>query len=84
MLPDLCGLLIRFRLRPIAVIADVEKAFLNIYLHIQDREVTRFLWLMNPNNAITEENLEVFLFYRVPFGIISSPFLLAATINRHL
>ena len=40
MLPDLCGLLLRFRLHPIAVKADVEKAFLNIGLHDQDRDVT--------------------------------------------
>ena len=60
MLPDLCGLLLRFRLHPIAVIADVEKAFLNIGLHDQDRDVTRLLWLKNPKNALTEQNLEVF------------------------
>ena len=28
-LPDLFGLLLRFRLHPIAIIADIEKAFLN-------------------------------------------------------
>ena len=54
MLPDLCGLLIRFRLHPIAVIANVEKAFLNTGLHDRDRDVTRFLWLKNPKNVITE------------------------------
>lgn len=60
MQPDLCGLLIRFCLHPIAVMADVEKAFLNIGLHDQDRDATRFLWLKNLKNAITEQNLEVF------------------------
>ena len=54
------GLLIRFRLHPIAVIADVEKAFLNIGLHDRDRDNTRFLWLKNPDLELTEQNLEVF------------------------
>ena len=43
MLPDLCGLLIRFHTHTIAVAADVEKAFLSIGLQQKDRDVTRFL-----------------------------------------
>ena len=30
LLPDLCGILVRFRLNPIAIISDVEKAFLQV------------------------------------------------------
>ena len=33
MLPELCGILIRFRIYPYGVIADSEKAFLQIKLH---------------------------------------------------
>ena len=40
MLPNLCGLLIRFRLNTIALVAHAEKAFLNIGLQQQDRNVT--------------------------------------------
>ena len=40
MLPDLCGLLIIFRMHNIAVVADVEKAFLSVGLQQQDRDVT--------------------------------------------
>ena len=29
-LPDLCGLLIRFRVYPIVILADIEKAFLQV------------------------------------------------------
>ena len=29
-LPDLCGILIRFRIYPIVVLADIEKAFLQV------------------------------------------------------
>ena len=84
MLPDLCGLLLRFRCHPIAIIADVEKAFLNIGLQIQDRDVTRFLWLKDPKNPNPDGNLQIYRFCRIPFGVISSPFLLTATISYHL
>jgi len=40
MLPDLCGLLIRFHMHNIAMVANVEKAFLSIGLQQQDRDVT--------------------------------------------
>ena len=43
-------MLIRFRLSAIAIVADVEKAFLNVGLQVPDRDVTRFIWLKNPNN----------------------------------
>ena len=84
-LPDLCGLLMRFRLKPIVVCADVEKAFLQIAIQPSDRDVTRFLWykdLTKPQKVA--DNLKTFRFCRVPFGVVSSPFLLAATIQLHL
>lgn len=36
------------------------------------------------NEIISKPNIRIFLFINVPFGIISSPFLLGITINFHL
>ena len=75
MLPDLCGLLLRFRLSPIALVGDIEKAFLSVGLQTADRDVTRFLWLKDPSNTNIENNIQIYHFCRV---------LLSATITYHL
>ncbi|VDM94418.1 unnamed protein product, partial [Onchocerca ochengi] len=46
-------------------------------------DVTRFLWLKDKSKEATQENLVTFRFARVPFGVVSSPFPLAA-VTRHL
>ena len=84
MLHHLCGLLLRFRTHKLSLMADIEKAFLQVGLQPADRDVTRFLWVKNENIPQVKNNLQVYRFTRVPFGIISSPFLLSATIAYHL
>ncbi|XP_068237125.1 uncharacterized protein [Palaemon carinicauda] len=69
--PDLVEVLIRFRRWPIAVTADIRKAFLQISVH-------RFLW---PRDSGTIRHMR---FTRVPFGNTASQFLLNATIKHHL
>ena len=84
MLRDLTGILLRFRLNKIAIVADIEKAFLQIGLLEDAKDMTRFFWLKNKDQLTIENNVQVYRFNRVPFGIISSPFLLAATLDHHL
>ena len=75
-------LLLRFRAHRIALMADIEKAFLIIQMAERDRDVLHFLWVSD----ITKEQLEpiALRFTRVVFGVSSSSFLLNATIRHHL
>ena len=77
LLSNLTEILIRFRRWRVAIIADIEKAFLQIEVNEQDCNVHRFLW--NHDNVT-----KVMRFRRVPFGNCSSPFLLNATLQHHL
>ena len=84
LIEDLCGLLICFCLYETALIGDIEKAFLQIGLNIPDRDVTRFIWLKDAGNPELDNNIQILCFARIPFGVISSPFFLCATIQHHL
>ena len=83
-LENLCGLLMRFRFNEAAILADIEKAFLQVGLQARDRDVTRFLWLKDITDQNIKGNVQIYRFCRVPFGVVSSPFLLAGTIQHHL
>uniref|UniRef100_A0A7I4YZT0 Peptidase A2 domain-containing protein n=1 Tax=Haemonchus contortus TaxID=6289 RepID=A0A7I4YZT0_HAECO len=84
MLPKLYGILLRFRTGRYVLLSDVEKAFLQVRLQESDRDFTRCLWVKNVKEALTHENIAVYRFTRVTFGINASPFLLSATILYHL
>ena len=85
LLPDLCGILFRFRNQSLAIYSDIEKTFMQVGIRETDRDVTRFLWFKNLSNLkITESNLDTYRFCRVPFGVVCSPFLLGGTIKFHL
>ena len=80
--------LIKFRENNIAIIADIEKAFLQISLHPEHRDFVRFIWFDDPFNIDYENfdnNLLVeYRFTRVLFGVTSSPFLLSVTLIKHI
>jgi hypothetical protein len=80
--PLLYSILVRFRENRIALVGDIEKAFLNVEVDEADRDCLRFLWV----GDIESERLEtvVYRFCRVVFGLNASPFLLNATIRHHV
>ncbi|XP_021960659.1 uncharacterized protein LOC110856488 [Folsomia candida] len=74
------SVLTRFRAKRYGVVSDVKKAFLQISVRREDRNFLRILWWED----FATKKVEVFRHCRVVFGVSSSPFLLASTINHHL
>ncbi|KAK7585925.1 hypothetical protein V9T40_000104 [Parthenolecanium corni] len=72
-----------FQKSDIAIISDIRKAFHQIGLHPDDRDSCRFLWIKDLSKPATTDNLIVYRFTQCPFGVITSPFMLAATLLHH-
>ena len=56
-LDDLCGFLLRYRMKKTGVVADIEKTFLQVALQPKERDVTRFLWLKDLKQPVSPSNL---------------------------
>ena len=82
LLNDLAGILLRSRLYKTILVADIEKAFLQIAIRPADRDAVRFLWLKDPYKE--DSAIITYRFTRVAFGLISSPSQLATTLKYHL
>lgn len=80
--PLLFNILLRFREKRIALVADIEKAFLNVEIEGKERNCLRFLWVEDVD-CETIKPVE-YRFCRVVFGVNCSPFLLNATLQYHL
>lgn len=82
LLKTVVEVLARFRLNPIALISDIEKAFLMISINKSDRDALRFLWYTDVKQEQPE--MVTYRFCRVVFGVSCSPFLLNATLKHHV
>ena len=80
--PHIFDIFLRFRLQRVALIGDLEKAFLNIGIKPEERDLLRFLWV----DDIKSENpkLITLRFSRLVFGLVGSPFVLNATLRHHM
>ena len=79
--PLLFDILVRFRVHPVAIVCDLEKAFHQVRVQENQRDALRFLWVENTNAA--DLRVIIYRFCRVVFGLTSSPFLLNATLKHH-
>ena len=80
--PLIFDVLLKFRMHKIALIGDLEKAFLQISIDPSQRDLLRFLWVddSNPDNP----EIVKLRFARLAFGLSCSPFILNSTIRHHL
>ncbi|GFV21774.1 integrase catalytic domain-containing protein [Trichonephila clavipes] len=69
-----------FRKYKIGVIANIEKAFLQIGVREQDRDFFRVMWCDRENR----DHIKIYCHRRLVLGVTSSPFFLKATLNHHL
>ena len=74
--------LLRFGMQKVALIGDMEKAFLQISIDPEQRDLLRFLWMEDAN--LDNPKCSKFRFSQLPFGLTCSPFILNATIRHHL
>ncbi|XP_064475530.1 uncharacterized protein LOC135389409 [Ornithodoros turicata] len=82
---ELFQLLLQFRCSPIVLTADIRKAFMQVCIRPDERDLLRFLWFNQlPTEGLPTPSICEWRMTRVPFGAPSSPFLLAATLQHHL
>lgn len=74
------SVILKFRENAVGFTADIRRAFLNIWVAVQDRDYLRFLWRHNPDEL---QNC-VFRHLSLVFGLRCSPYLLNAVIQHHL
>ena len=67
MLPKIVDILIRFKFHQMALVSDVEKAFHQVSIAPDDRDVLRFLWIDNP--VLPQPRETVYRFARAVFGV---------------
>ena len=75
--PTLETIILKFRLYPIAITADVSKMYREVELSVPDRDFHRFLWRSTPDGVILEYRMT-----RVTFGVSASPYLAVRTLQQ--
>ena len=78
--PLILDILLRNRMLPLCITGDIKKAFLQIKLDPADRDAQRLFWY----NNLEERKMVAYRFTRVIFGAASSPYILGATLEKHL
>ena len=81
-MPLLFDTLTRFRSHPIAITADIEKAFLQIDINEKDRDVLHFLWYDDVSKS--NPTIVQYRYRRLLFGLTCSPTMLGKTIRHHV
>ncbi|XP_050358752.1 uncharacterized protein LOC126779045 [Nymphalis io] len=75
--PDLRHLIMKFRLGPICLVADIVKMYRMVKVAQQDVDYQRLVWHRNP-----EDDLKDYRLLRVTFGTSAAPYLAVKTLQQ--
>ena len=75
-------ILVRFRVYKVAMIANIEKAFLNIVIAPEHQDYLGFFWVDDIHDI--SPDIITLRFARVVFGLTCSPAILNAVLHHHL
>ena len=78
--PLILDILLRNRMSTNCITGDIKKAFLQIKLDPADRDVQRLFWY----NNLEDRKITEYRFTRVIFGSAASPYILGATLKKHI
>ena len=78
--PSLNQCLLRNRPKLLCITGDIQKAFLQIKVDPKDRDAVRLLWYQYLDSKTVTE----YRFTRVIFGSGPSPYILGATLKKHM
>ena len=78
-LPQILNIFSKFRTAPYFVVADIEKAFLQVGLLPPDDHLFIFRWLQK--NSAGQQEQKLYRFARMPWGINCAPFVLNAVVR---
>ncbi|XP_055714933.1 uncharacterized protein LOC129809150, partial [Phlebotomus papatasi] len=74
---DLATILLRFRLHPVALTADISKMYLQLVMNEEDSHYQRLIWRDDDSKPMGD-----FRIGRVSFGVASSPFLATRALEQ--
>lgn len=84
-LPQLVGVLMRFRRAKYPLLSDLEAAFHALELYPEDRELTKTLFVEDVDKEPDEPgNLIIYRFVRMAFGVVSAPAMLGLAVQQVL
>ena len=76
----LWNVLVRNRLKAVALCGDLKQAFLQVRIKEEDRDALQIHWIKDKD----PNKIDILRLTRALFGLVQSTFLLAATIEEHL
>ena len=76
--PSIPEILIRWRTKDVALVADIKKMYSMIQVHEEDRDALRFLWV-DEDNKVRHYRHKV-----LPFGVRPAPYLAIETVHSHI